>query len=87
LFNGVFGKHPLNLFWIVLFQEKTGFCQTKPKKVIFFSCIWTKILKLFEHLFQKKKTNILWHVLKNIAWILQQACKIPKVFYLYFKNI
>ena len=55
LFNGVSDKHPLSLFWIVLFQEKTGFCQTKSKKVIFFSCIWTEILKLFEHLFQKNK--------------------------------
>jgi hypothetical protein len=32
------------------------------------------------------KSKILWHVLKkNIAWILQQVCKIPKDFGLHFK--
>ena len=32
LVKGVFDKHLLNLFWVVLLQEKMDFCQTKPKK-------------------------------------------------------
>jgi hypothetical protein len=31
--NSVFGKHPLGIFWVVLFQNKMGFCQTKSKKI------------------------------------------------------
>ena len=33
------------------------------------------------------KSKIFWHVLKNIAWILQHVCEILKDFGLYFKNI
>jgi hypothetical protein len=32
LVKGVFDKHLLSLFLIVLLQEKMNFCQTKPKK-------------------------------------------------------
>jgi DNA integrity scanning protein DisA with diadenylate cyclase activity len=69
-FKSVLEKHPLGLFWIFLFQEIMSFCQTKPTKIIkniSFSCIWTKILKLFEHLF-KEKFKILWHVLRKILY-------------------
>ena len=88
----MFGKHPLGIFWVVLFQNKMGFCQTKSKKIkikkIFYcSYIWPKIIRLFKHIF-KEEIKILWHVFfLKIAWILQQVYKISKDFGLYLKII
>jgi hypothetical protein len=56
------------------------------KFLYFFIAYGQKSFKLFEHFF--KKSKILWHLKKkDIAWILQQVCKIPKDFDLYFENI
>jgi len=54
--KSVFGKHPFDLFWVVLLQEKISFYQTKPKKIIiniFLLSYGQKNLKLFGFFFKK----------------------------------